>query len=154
MIKALAKSGNKNIHYAVAGRGEKHDFLINLANELGVSERVHLLGFRTDVDKLYSAADICCFPSIREGLGLAAIEGMSCGLPLVASRNRGTADYAADGENAFLCNWNSEDDFAHAIEKLALDKELSVSFGKKNIQIAQRFDKSVVSKIMNDIYNK
>ena len=154
VIKALAKSGNKNIHYAIAGRGEKHDFLINLANELGVSERVHLLGYRTDIDKLYSAADICCIASIREGLVVAALEGISCGVPLVSSKCRGTVDYAVDGENAFLCNWNSADEFAHAIDRLAEDKALREKLSIESVQTAQRFDKSVVSKIMNDIYNK
>ncbi len=154
VIKALAKSGHKNIHYAIAGRGESHDFLISLANELGVSERVHLLGYRTDIDMLYSAADICCIPSIREGLVVAALEGISCGVPLVSSKCRGTVDYAVDGENAFLCNWNSADEFAHAIDRLAEDKALREKLSIQSVQTAQRFDKSVVSKIMNEIYNK
>lgn len=43
--------------------------------------------------ELYKAADVCVFPSIREGLGLAAIEGMACGLPLIVADNRGTRDF-------------------------------------------------------------
>ncbi|MBP3378557.1 MAG: glycosyltransferase family 4 protein, partial [Clostridia bacterium] len=103
VLRALSTLDDSNIHYAIAGNGPLHDYLIQLAQELKISNRFHLLGYRRDIAQIYKASDICVFPSIREGLGLAAIEGMAAGLPLIASDNRGTRDYCDNSVNGFLC---------------------------------------------------
>ena len=54
--------------------------------------------------ELYQVADIFCFPSKREGLGLAAIEAMSSGLPLITSNINGIKDYSIDGVTGYSCN--------------------------------------------------
>jgi len=141
-----------NVHYAIAGQGAEKDSLIALAEQLGIKDRLHLLGFRRDVDEIYKAADICAFPSQREGLGLAAIEGMAAGLPLIASEIRGVNDYAANGDNAFLCTPTDVEGFRKAIECLVADKELRKSMGNKNAEIAKSYDKSVIMPLMKDIY--
>lgn len=102
IIKALAKLNNPKIHYAIAGVGDKREYLIDLANELGISEQVHLLGYRKDIPELNYSADVFCFPSIREGLGLAAIEAMACGLPVIVAKNRGTVDLSDANVNVFF----------------------------------------------------
>ena len=152
VIKALAQVNDKNVHYFVAGRGGKEEYLKSLAENLGLSENVHILGFRTDVVELYKAADICVFPSIREGLGKAALEGMAAGLPLIASNNRGTRDYAIDGENALLCECLSVEQFAVAIEKLIYDRMLCDKMKELNIQKVKPFDISNVILEMEKIY--
>ena len=75
VIHALSKLNNSSIHYAIAGRGPLNMYLKTLSDKLGVEKQVHFLGYRNDVPELYKAADICMFPSIREGQGIAAIEG-------------------------------------------------------------------------------
>lgn len=55
---------------------------------------MHLLGYRTDIPDLLGAADIFCMPSRREGCGMAALEAMAAGLPLITVRNHGTKVYA------------------------------------------------------------
>ena len=59
-------------------------------------------GYRYDVFELLYAADLFLFPSHREGLGIAALEAMSAGLPLVASNIRGVTEYAVDQKNSLL----------------------------------------------------
>ncbi|MDY3929823.1 MAG: glycosyltransferase, partial [Clostridia bacterium] len=93
IIRALAKIKNPNIYYAIAGKGPLEEYLKNLATALGVSKQVILLGFRTDVYELYHAADISAFPSKIEGLGLAGVEAMAAGVPLVSSNVHGILDY-------------------------------------------------------------
>ena len=58
VVRALAKLGDKDIHYAVAGRGDLTDILNSLAGELGVGNNVHLLGYRNDTAELLKAADL------------------------------------------------------------------------------------------------
>ena len=88
IIRALAKINNPDVYYAIAGKGPLKEYLSDLAKELGIADRVIFLGFRTDVFELYHAADISAFPSKIEGLGLAGVEAMAAGVPLVSSNSR------------------------------------------------------------------
>ena len=152
VLRALASLNDSNIHYAIAGNGPLHEYLIQLAQELNLSDRFHLLGYRRDIAQLYKASDICVFPSIREGLGLAAIEGMASGLPLIASDNRGTKDYCDNSVNGFLCKHNSHEEFAEAINKLAYNAELRQKISNENIQRAKQYDIEIINRQMCEIY--
>lgn len=154
VIRSLAQLNQKTIHYAIAGKGDLRIYLEELATELGVAEQVHLLGFRTDIAELYKAADVCCFPSIREGLGLAALEGMASGLPLIATDNRGVRDYAEDRVNAILCPPLDMHCFAKAVCTLADEPEKRQAWGQKNQIIAARFNNEVVLTEMERIYKE
>lgn len=92
VIKALAELNDPSVHYAIAGIGDQKEYLLNLAEELGISQQVHLLGYREDIAELNHTADVFCFPSIREGLSVALMEAMACGLPVVCSKIRGNID--------------------------------------------------------------
>ncbi|MBE6564444.1 MAG: glycosyltransferase family 4 protein [Ruminococcaceae bacterium] len=116
IIRALAKLKDSNVHYAIAGTGDKKEFLLRLAKELGVTDQIHLLGYRNDVPELNYASDVFCFPSHREGLGLSAIEAMACGLPIVTSNIHGINDYSVDGVTGYKCRPDDVDGFMKAIQ--------------------------------------
>lgn len=149
VIRALAELNDKNVHYMIAGEGALSDYLKNLSYELGVENQVHILGYREDTEQLYKIADINAFPSIREGLGLAAIEGMAAGLPLICLDNRGTRNYAKNNVNAFIIA--NLYDCADAINKL---KSYSTrkSFGESGMITAKNFDVDIINKKMLEIY--
>jgi glycosyltransferase involved in cell wall biosynthesis len=69
----------------LVGDGEDGDMLQEESRKLGVQDRVHFMGSRTDVCKMLSACDAFVFPSIHEGFGLATIEAAASGLPLFIS---------------------------------------------------------------------
>lgn len=152
VIKALAKIHNPNIYYLIAGKGGLKGYLEDLIKGLGLEDNVKLLGYRTDIAELYKAADICVFPSIREGLGLAAIEGMAAGLPLIVADNRGTRDFCQNNINGLVCNSFALDEFADAINKLWNDTSLRRKMGNENFNAAGNFDIKKVNSIMNKIY--
>lgn len=154
ILKAMSLLQEKDVHYVIAGQGTMHDCLLEMAKAFHIENRVHLLGFRNDVSQLYQMADVCVFPSIREGLGIAAIEGMASGLPLICSNNRGARDYAQNGVNAFVCEYNDVDGFAGAIQRLYNAPELCAEFGKVNLKEARRFDIGRVSRIMYSLYSR
>ncbi len=148
IIKALAKLNNTNVHYAIAGVGEKKEYLIQLSKDLGVSEQVHLLGYRNDIPELNYSADVFCFPSIREGLGLAAIEAMTCGLPVIAAENRGTKDIIEQEKNGFFAFHDNVDSFVKPILILLNDKKLYKNMCFYAAESVDRFSiKKVVIKI-------
>ena len=152
IIKALKKINNPTLHYYIAGKGQLESYLKDLINSLGLNENVHLLGYRTDIMELCKVSDIFCFPSQREGLGLAAIEAMATGLPLVTSNIHGINDYSQNGVTGYSTAPNSVEGFIKIIDKLSKDKILRENIKEYNQKFVKRFDVSITTKIMTDIY--
>ena len=153
VVKALAKLSNKNVHYAVAGLGDQKENLLSLAKKLGVEKQFHLLGFRTDVPAIAKSSNIFCFPSHREGLGLAALEAMSCGLPLITSNVHGINDYSQDDVTGYKCSPNDENEWCAKINKMIVDPIKMLQIGEGNKKIAKNFSTEKILHSMRDIYN-
>ncbi len=153
IIRALAELKDDSVHFGIAGKGGLRDYLITLANELGVGKNVHLLGYRTDIPELYKCADVCAFTSRREGLGLAAIEGMAAGLPLIVADNRGTRAYANDNLNAIVCpSLTNPAPYVEAIKRVKNDEEFTMTMREHNKQAATKYDVSLINEQMRKIY--
>lgn len=152
IIRAISNIKRDDIHYFVAGEGKLKEYLYKLSEELGIKNKVHLLGFRKDINELYKISDIFCFPSKREGLSVSLMESMVSGLPIVCSDIRGNSDLVKKGVNGFLCNYNSVDDFKKAIESLINDTDLSYKFTTNNQKDISKFSIENVIKKMEKIY--
>lgn len=152
IIRALVKLNDSSIHYAVVGIGNQMDALKSLAEELGVAKQVHFLGFRNDVAELCHTADMFCFPSQREGLGLAAVEAMAAGLPVIAADNRGTREYMVNGKTGFVCKHDDVVAFANAIYRLQQNVRLKQEIGVANKKRVESFDINNVISLMERIY--
>lgn len=154
IIQALGKLQRENVYYVICGKGPLKGYLESLAKNLHISKRVIFLGFRKDIPELCRAADISVFPSKIEGLGLAGIEAMAAGLPLIASNVHGILDYAQNGKTGYVFDPDDIDGFAGAIEKLASDSGLREKMQKACINAVQPFDiKNALNK-MWDIYRE
>lgn len=94
VLRAIAKTGDVNIHYVIAGEGPLRNRLQKYAAGLGLGSRLHLVGYRRDMPELYRAADCFVLPSVREGLPVALLEAAASGLPLICSKIRGSVDIA------------------------------------------------------------
>lgn len=129
----------EQLHYVICGEGPDMVFLQKLTEKLHLEERVHLLGYRTDIPDLLGAADIFCMPSRREGCGMAALEAMAAGLPLITVRNHGTKVYAEKGESAFCLKGDLVTGCADAIAQLAENKLLRRQMGAHNRAAATAF---------------
>jgi len=91
-----AISAIPNVHLAIVGTGPLEGRLRQLADTLGIAARVQFLGRRLDVSRLLKTADIYVQPSRWEGFGIAALEAMASGLPVVVSNVPGLAEVVAD----------------------------------------------------------
>lgn len=90
------------LKYFICGQGEKKQELQQLIRDYHLENHVKLLGFRTDVAELCQAADVFVFPSKQEGLPVALMEAMACGVPVVCSRIRGNTDLVEDEKCLFM----------------------------------------------------
>lgn len=104
-----------------------------LAQQMGVADSVVFTGWRSDVGACLRAADIAVASSIREGLGLNIVESMYCGLPVVATDNRGHVSIIEDGVNGYLVHVGDADTMAARVMKLAGDPQLRERFVSADI---------------------
>lgn len=144
VIRAIAKMKRDNIHYFIAGKGDKEQYLIDLARKLGVN--LHLLGYRTDIVELLNTADLYVFPSKREGLSVALMEAMAAGLPCVASKIRGNVDLIDEGKGGYLFEPTDVDGFVKGI------KSYVKSMGLYNQTKIKDFDVDYVINKTKQIY--
>ena len=135
----------------ICGCGKEKAHLSHLIEELGVSDAVHLLGFRSDVYELLKCADAFVFPSRQEGLPVALMEAMTAGLPCIASRIRGNVDLLP--ESRYLFDPADED----ALAQLMQDAVNGVQVGQERAQnqkTLEQFDVRNVSGQMQKIYTE
>lgn len=84
-----------NVNLLVLGYTEKSDYP-NIANKLGIGNRVHFLGYRKDVAEIMSLADLFVFPSKYEPFSLVILEAMASGLPIITSSRCGAVELFSD----------------------------------------------------------
>ncbi|CAM3643499.1 glycosyltransferase [Cohnella lubricantis] len=113
------------LHLAVAGATEGSPFL-HLAEQLGVGERVHFLGFRKDIPNVMRQADFFVFPSRYEACTLAVIEALASGLPVITTYQSGVSEMVVGGGEAGIVLDDAEDvdGLKRAMRILADDKDL------------------------------
>lgn len=139
IIHALARLRDDGIHYVICGKGKLLERLQTLARDMNLETNVHFLGYRKDVADICLQADVFAFPTRREGLGLAALEAMYCGLPVIASNTRGIRDYMVDGKSGFLRDSEDAAGFADAIRILKEDTALRKRCGAYNMETVKAF---------------
>ena len=149
VIRALANIEDKSVHYAIAGAGDLHDYLMNLANELGISERIHLLGYRDDVADFYGVADLYIHPSLREGLSVALMEAIASKTAVICSDIRGNTDLV--GENALFEPKNVNQIADKICEYLNRDNSEEI---EKNYDELKKFGLEEVSNDIKAIYSE
>lgn len=153
VIRALAKIENSNIHYLICGEGPLKGYLQDLVRQQGLENRVHLLGFRRDIPEICKSAEVFVFPSFREGLGLAALEAMAAGLPIITSNVHGIVDYSIDGITGFTCSPTDILGFSKHI-KYFLDKKNKIGeVANYNSSAVKRYKLTNVLGLINKVYH-
>jgi glycosyltransferase involved in cell wall biosynthesis len=121
----------------------------------GLGESVRLLGFRTDVAEVMSAADIMVHPAEHEPFGRVLIEAMACGLPVVATRTGGPREIVEDGETGLLVDVRSPDSLAQAIRTLHVEAALRQAMGERaRLRARERFGCESHARSIEKIYRE
>jgi glycosyltransferase involved in cell wall biosynthesis len=108
----------------IVGWGEDEAALRRRAADLGIAGRVLFLGKRQDVHRLLAAFDLFAFSSIHEGQGIAILEAMAAGVPVVATAADGIPEMVRDGDTGLLVPPRDDPALAAAILRLAGDPAL------------------------------
>jgi glycosyltransferase involved in cell wall biosynthesis len=156
-IKALSQLENIDWQYEIIGEGSSRRELERLIASLGLQDKVILSGWSSMLEEKYHNADIMLMPSRFEGFGLVAIEGMSTGLPVIASDIDGLNEVVTDSvDSCFLVkNSNDNSEWVNKIKLCinALEKDW-VYIGKESYQHSQKFSLEKMTKDYIDLYRQ
>lgn len=151
-VARLKQTSKTPFRLAIAGRGPEEGRLKAMAGALDVLDQVQFLGFRNDVPDLLCAADAFVFPSLWEGLGLAALEAMAAGIPVAASACPAICEYITHGETGLLsepgdsegltCNLLALVEGAHNLDAASIQEG-----------IVSKFCASYIGEHYKDLYN-
>ncbi len=113
------------------GRDQEIDRLRELAKSLNVDKVFDFIGRvdQQDLPLYYNAADVCVVPSFYESFGLAALESMACGTPVVATRAGGLSTIIQHGRTGYLKAWRCPEAFASSLEMIISSRNLQHSMG-------------------------
>jgi glycosyltransferase involved in cell wall biosynthesis len=134
VLSALAQV--PNMHLAIAGRVEGSPYP-DLANQLGVAERVHFLGFRSDVADLMRASDVFVFPSRYEACTLALLEALASSLPVVTATTTGGAELVGENSGVVLDDPEDLPGLVDALHRILSDEYLQTTMQRSAREVAK-----------------
>jgi glycosyltransferase involved in cell wall biosynthesis len=126
-----------NTMLLVLGRGSLAAKLKNQVDSLGIGDNVVFAGFRRDIPKLLHELDILVHPASMEGLGVAILQAMAAGVPVVATPVGGIPEAVKDGVNGYLVPPKDSDAIADAVIRLLADPELRARMGSSGRAIVE-----------------
>ena len=122
--KEAADGKGPRVKLLLVGDGPDRPVAEALARELGVHQDIRFLGKQEPVEELLSIADVKLMPSASETFGLAALEAMACGVPVVSSNIGGIPELNVNGKTGFMCPLGDIDCLTAATRKLISDENL------------------------------
>ena len=140
LLKAAARLKAKGLRlsYRVAGAGSLRQQLERDAASLGLKDDVEFLGFVHDTPAFLAAIDLFVMPSLFEGLGVAALEAMAAGKPVIASRVGGLAESVVDDVTGLLVAPGDDAQLAEAIERLHREPARAAALGRDGRERVKR----------------
>jgi glycosyltransferase involved in cell wall biosynthesis len=139
----------------IVGDGELNTSVLKLATELGIEDRVKIVGYVEDMGAWYSAFDAFLLTSANEGAPVVAIEALAAGIPVVATDAGGTRTVVDDGETGFLADVGDVEALAAHLEHLRDDPKLRATFGKEGAaRMRERFSTERMVDDVEAVYAK
>jgi len=120
----------------LVGAGPEINHAMLLVNKLKIHDKVVFLHLVHQVEDILGISDLFLLPSEMESFGLAALEAMSCEVPVVASRVGGLPEVIKEGENGFLVEVGEAEEIARCALTILQDEKLALQMGRKGRQIA------------------
>lgn len=137
----------------LVGDGPERIKMEKLCRELGTCEDIRFLGKLEAVEEVLSVSDLFLMPSEKESFGLAALEAMSCEVPVISSNAGGIPELNIDGVTGFTCNVGDVKDMTEKSLHILADENLD-KFKKNALERAKKFDITNILPLYENFYYK
>ncbi|MHC0441663.1 N-acetyl-alpha-D-glucosaminyl L-malate synthase BshA [Flavobacterium sp. 3-210] len=124
----------------MVGDGPEKEKAEVLCMELGIYDKVIFFGNSNEIDKILCMTDLFLLPSETESFGLAALEAMALGVPVISSNSGGLPEVNFDGVSGYLSNVGNVDEMAANAIKILKDDATLKEFKKNALEVAKKFD--------------
>ncbi|HDR7634013.1 MULTISPECIES: glycosyltransferase family 4 protein [Bacillus] len=155
LIHVLAQLKNEMPHakLLLAGEGPLMEECKKIATQLGVTKMVHFLGYRNDIASLLQMSDLAVASSYREGLPVNIMEAMACGLPVVATDNRGHRELIINNKNGWIVDRDDIKAMADRIKGISINPKVLAQMGQYGCtSIKNQYSVNEVLKEKQEIY--
>lgn len=154
LIKAFQKVHHKNpsTRLIIAGEGPERPILEKLISNLGLVNKILLLGQRNNINQLMQSADLFILPSLKEAFGLVIIEAFSAGLPVIATEVGGIPEIIVNQKNGLLIKPGNKFAIEKAIEKLLRHSQLAQTLAKNAKITLKEFSADKMAQETEKIY--
>ncbi len=138
----------------VVGEGPDKLPAEKLCKELGIVNKVFFVGNSSEIDKILCFSDLFLLPSEKESFGLAALEAMVCGAPVISSNTGGLPEVNIHGYSGYLSEVGNVDEMAQHAISILKDEEVLKQFKRNAKEVAKRFDTKKIVPQYEALYHK
>ncbi len=138
----------------MVGDGPEKEKAELLCQELGILEKVIFFGNSNEIDKILSNSDLFLLPSETESFGLAALEAMAWGVPVISSNSGGLPEVNFEGVSGYLSDVGDVDEMAENALKILKEDSVLAQFKENALSVAKKFDIKLILPLYIDIYEK
>lgn len=138
----------------MVGEGPEKEIAERMCEELGIQKKVIFFGNSNEIDKILCFSDLFLLPSETESFGLAALEAMACGVPVISSNSGGLPEVNKDGFSGYLSNVGDVAKMSKDAITLLLDKELLKQFKSNALTTAKMFDIQEIVPMYEQVYKQ
>ena len=138
----------------MVGEGPEKEKAEYLCQELGITDKVIFFGNSNEIDRILCLTDLFLLPSETESFGLAALEAMASGVPVISSNSGGLPEVNFTGVSGYLSEVGNTKEMAENAIKILKDDKVLAEFKKNALTVAKKFDIKKILPLYEDLYHK
>jgi N-acetyl-alpha-D-glucosaminyl L-malate synthase BshA len=138
----------------MVGDGPEKEKAEKLCRKYNIQDKVIFFGNSNEIDRILHLTDLFLLPSETESFGLAALEAMACGVPVISSNSGGLSEVNIEGVSGYLSDVGEVDEMAENALKILKDDTVLAEFKKNALHVAEQFDIKNILPIYEDLYQK
>lgn len=138
----------------MVGDGPERAIAEELCSELAISDKVIFFGNSSEINEILCYSDLFLLPSETESFGLAALEAMACGVPVISSNSGGLPEVNKDGYSGYMADVGDVENMAKKAISILEDDNKLYEFKSNALKVAQEFDIQNILPMYEQLYRK
>lgn len=138
----------------MVGEGPEKEIAEKMCDDLKINDKVIFFGNSNEIDKILCYSDLFLLPSETESFGLAALEAMASGVPVISSNSGGLPEVNKQGYSGYLSNVGDVEDMANNAIAILSDDNTLLKFKKNALELAKEFDIKEIMPLYEKLYEK